>query len=423
METIVENEAKNNTLSADPIDLARAFVKSTVQLPALNSALPQKIKNKIKHSDQWLDRFTRVGDLLYYLQRFKTEKNDPIYQEMKKHGLETFEDIAGRFERKFRPWANDCLKISDFVIGHQYPVYDILILARNYDTRAGGMFVLQANDEPVAVIIKATLSEGRYPNKWIQEGEILKYYLKSISGNFGVHFKPNRAIKENPDLPVVAFTRDSESAPFIFRGIFKYFDILEENEGRKAFMLRRASEVSNVTVMSFARAQEKLEKGVQKAKERSRSERLKRLAVAPKRPISYFVRTTAFLRNPDVIAEVLYRAKGICESCVKPAPFLRSSNEEPYLEVHHRLPLSQGGEDTVENAIALCPNCHRERHFGTLYVTKATFPNHDVKVSSHHMPPSLDAESTKIVQNDSINIIKVVENEFPTRVLKSKVVM
>ncbi|VXC37053.1 HNH endonuclease signature motif containing protein [Massilia sp. 9I] len=389
METIVKSDAENDEQRADPIELARAFVKSTVQIPALNSALSQEIKNKIKHSDQWLDRFTRVGDLLYYLQRFNAAKNDPIYQEIKKHGLETFEDIVGKFEERFQPWANDCLKISDFVIGQQYPVHDILILARNYDTRAGGMFVLEANDEPVAVIIKATLSEGRYPNEWIQSGEILKYYLKSISGKFGLHFKPNKAIKDNPDIPVVTFTRDSETAPFIFRGVFNYVDLVEEDEGRKAFKLRRVSEVSNATVMSFEQVQEKLEKGVRKSKERTRSERLKRLATAPKRPISYSVKTTAFLRNPDVIAEVLYRAQGICESCVKPAPFLRSSNEEPYLEVHHRLPLSQGGEDTIENAIALCPNCHRERHFGSLYAMKATTSTHGGKVSLNQVGMSL----------------------------------
>ncbi|OOL15317.1 hypothetical protein BXQ27_32765, partial [Klebsiella aerogenes] len=28
--------------------------------------------------------------------------------------------------------------------------------------------------------------------------------------------------------------------------------------------------------------------------------------------------------------------------------------------------LSNGGEDSVENAIALCPNCHRQAHFGVL---------------------------------------------------------
>ena len=71
-----------------------------------------------------------------------------------------------------------------------------------------------------------------------------------------------------------------------------------------------------------------------------------------------------FLRNPDVIADVLWRAKGVCERCHRKAPFIRKSNNSPYLEVHHPIPLSDGGEDTVANAIALCPNCHREAHFG-----------------------------------------------------------
>ncbi|MDH7515993.1 MAG: HNH endonuclease, partial [Bacteroidota bacterium] len=65
-----------------------------------------------------------------------------------------------------------------------------------------------------------------------------------------------------------------------------------------------------------------------------------------------------------VIAEVLARANGICESCRQPAPFRRASDGSPYLEVHHRVWLSRGGEDTVSNAVALCPNCHRRMHYG-----------------------------------------------------------
>jgi 5-methylcytosine-specific restriction enzyme A len=33
-------------------------------------------------------------------------------------------------------------------------------------------------------------------------------------------------------------------------------------------------------------------------------------------------------------------------------------------EIHHVKLLADSGEDTVENAMALCPNCHRESHFG-----------------------------------------------------------
>lgn len=97
---------------------------------------------------------------------------------------------------------------------------------------------------------------------------------------------------------------------------------------------------------------------------RSPADRQARLAAAPTQPLSITVTARVFQRNADVVAEVLFRANGICESCHKPAPFQRLSNGSPYLEVHHSLPLAMGGPDTVANAKALCPNCHREAHHG-----------------------------------------------------------
>lgn len=71
-----------------------------------------------------------------------------------------------------------------------------------------------------------------------------------------------------------------------------------------------------------------------------------------------------FKRSPFVIAATLRRAAGTCERCEERAPFVRRADGTPYLEVHHRTPLSKGGSDTMENTIALCPNCHRECHHG-----------------------------------------------------------
>jgi len=88
------------------------------------------------------------------------------------------------------------------------------------------------------------------------------------------------------------------------------------------------------------------------------------LANAPKTPQIVQVVSVAYKRNPDVIVEVLLRANGKCENCSADAPFKRSKDGSPYLEVHHKIPLSESGFDTVENAIATCPNCHRLLHFG-----------------------------------------------------------
>jgi len=98
---------------------------------------------------------------------------------------------------------------------------------------------------------------------------------------------------------------------------------------------------------------------------KDRVNRLIRLAIASKNPSKRALTTTVFDRNPDVVAEVLYRAQGTCERCGREAPFVRAKDNKPYLEVHHKTLLSQGGEDSVDNAQAQCPNCHREVHFGT----------------------------------------------------------
>lgn len=103
---------------------------------------------------------------------------------------------------------------------------------------------------------------------------------------------------------------------------------------------------------------------VESARGETAQVRKSRLAKAPRIPPRVNVTTTIYDRNPDVVAEALERAQGICGQCKKPAPFNRKSDDTPYLEAHHKIKLADGGEDTVENAIALCPNCHREAHYG-----------------------------------------------------------
>ncbi len=107
-----------------------------------------------------------------------------------------------------------------------------------------------------------------------------------------------------------------------------------------------------------------LQRDILESKELSAEDRNRRLASASPIPERVSVTTTAFRRNADVIVEVLDRAQGVCERCGSAAPFNRRTDGAPYLEVHHKIPLSQGGHDTVTNAEALCPNCHRNKHYG-----------------------------------------------------------
>lgn len=71
----------------------------------------------------------------------------------------------------------------------------------------------------------------------------------------------------------------------------------------------------------------------------------------------------AFARDAKVVAWVLQQAEGSCEVCDQKSPF-KKDDGSPYLEVHHIKQLADKGSDTVQNAIAACPNCHRELHHG-----------------------------------------------------------
>ncbi|MCR4740320.1 MAG: HNH endonuclease [Lachnospiraceae bacterium] len=66
-------------------------------------------------------------------------------------------------------------------------------------------------------------------------------------------------------------------------------------------------------------------------------------------------------RSEKVAAYVKERAAGICELCGKLTPFYNKSGE-PYLECHHIVWIARDGADEINNAVALCPNCHRKMH-------------------------------------------------------------
>jgi 5-methylcytosine-specific restriction protein A len=74
-------------------------------------------------------------------------------------------------------------------------------------------------------------------------------------------------------------------------------------------------------------------------------------------------RRDVYQRSEDVRNYVLARAKGHCQGCDAPAPFLRVDGT-PYLEPHHLRRVSDGGPDHPAFVIALCPNCHRRVHAG-----------------------------------------------------------
>ncbi|MDE5976921.1 MAG: HNH endonuclease [Turicibacter sp.] len=92
------------------------------------------------------------------------------------------------------------------------------------------------------------------------------------------------------------------------------------------------------------------------------TEQLKKIARHEPKVISnHNVITQHYNRSPYIVEYAKRRAKGICELCEKAAPF-NIKDGSPFLETHHIKWLSKGGEDSIENTVAVCPNCHRKLH-------------------------------------------------------------
>jgi 5-methylcytosine-specific restriction enzyme A len=74
------------------------------------------------------------------------------------------------------------------------------------------------------------------------------------------------------------------------------------------------------------------------------------------------VEISAVFDDDNIVSEYAKRrADGTCQLCNLAAPF-RDRNGEPFLEIHHIVPLEEGGMDDIGNVAALCPNCHRKMH-------------------------------------------------------------
>lgn len=73
-------------------------------------------------------------------------------------------------------------------------------------------------------------------------------------------------------------------------------------------------------------------------------------------------KTSYIVRDLEVRRQVIKRANGRCEFCG--AEGFEKDDGSRFVEAHHIIHLAQQGPDTMENVIGLCPNHHREAHFG-----------------------------------------------------------
>ncbi|MGG3452275.1 HNH endonuclease signature motif containing protein [Domibacillus aminovorans] len=349
------------------IETAKDYLINNIYDPALQHPEIGDIKNHVQSSKTIVKNMKKVGDLYRYLARFqKVPENgeSDVYDKLKSLDLITLEEAFGIFKERFQHYIDDVTTLEDFVIGQTYSSWDIATFAKTYNVQSDIYLIPGQLPNYQAIFIKATLNGGKYANEWIVPQEELKYYFFAPRDNFNPDYKYNQAIIQSNLSTTTIYVFIKNNLNLYLTGIFEYVDYQTEADGSKWFRLRKVDSYDTNAIITEQEYFNELNKSVQQSNQSSTEERQNRLATANKKPKTTNVITKAYKRNSDVVAEVLARANGYCEDCGHEAPFLRASNGTPYLEVHHVIPLSKGGDDTVVNAQALCPNCHRKAHFG-----------------------------------------------------------
>jgi 5-methylcytosine-specific restriction enzyme A len=206
-----------------------------------------------------------------------------------------------------------------------------------------------------------------YDDRWI--GDEFHYTGMGMEGDQRLEFAQNKTLAESHknqvDVHLFEVFKDKQytyAGKVILSGI-PYEEQQQDQKGhqRKVWMfpLKLTSKMKLTVLEEIVR--DNFEQKSKKARKLSNLE-LKHLAVTSiTKAGNRLVTSKQYDRNVWVSEYAKRRADGICQLCKNEAPF-KDKNGDPFLETHHIVWLSRGGEDSIKNTVALCPNCHRRMH-------------------------------------------------------------
>jgi 5-methylcytosine-specific restriction protein A len=230
----------------------------------------------------------------------------------------------------------------------------------------GGM--RRSLDTKTLVLISDPI-QSVYDDRWISN-EILHYTGIGLEGDQRIDYSQNKTLAESALNDVSLFLFEVyEKGRYLYRGRIELCDQpYQAKQPDKKDQLRKVwiFPIKIVTEDSYYNVPDSLIEKKQKIKEKrakklSDKELFLRAVHSNKQPVNRQVSATTFESNIYVAELVKRRANGTCQLCDNSAPFTDQKGE-PFLEFHHIVRLSKGGEDTIENTVALCPNCHRKMH-------------------------------------------------------------
>lgn len=216
------------------------------------------------------------------------------------------------------------------------------------------------------LVIVSNHIKSIYDDRWV--GDVLHYTGMGTKGDQSLTFQQNKTLAESRTNGVAIHLfevfKDKEYT-YVGEVVLDsepYSETQEDEQGSErkvyVFPLKLVSGERQV----IKQDRDNVENVRARKAKKLTLEQLQALAVkGGKTATRYQQQSTSYERNVWVSELAKRLAKGQCQLCLQPAPF-KNTKGEPYLETHHIVWLSKGGDDTPENTVALCPNCHKKMH-------------------------------------------------------------
>ena len=246
----------------------------------------------------------------------------------------------------------------------------------------GGM---RRSHKTSTLVIVSNHVKSIYDDRW--EGDTFYYTGMGTEGDQSLTFSQNRTLAESGTngVEVHLFEVFREKIyTYIGRMALAaepYEEIQPDVAGhdRKVWLFPLVLIDGHLVSIDSALLASLAEKKEKQARRLSYSEIERRAKASPKKSGSRKATINQYVRDTWVAEYAKRRASGICQLCQNPAPF-KKADGSPYLETHHIDWLAEGGEDTIKNTVALCPNCHRKMHVLNLKKDKQVLLERNVSI-------------------------------------------